>query len=344
MLILGGAIADRYGRRPVLFLGICASTVLWEGLALATSLWPLVLVISFEAACGWAMFMTANNAIIADLTRVTQRTEAYSLSRVAVAAGMVVGPLCGSLLLRAGLGFRGLFAIGGAVCLLFLLLTLLWLRETRPASVPGTGASLSTLAGYRAVFADHRFLAFCALTLLPLYGFGQLWVTFPVALQSLLGISAASWGLLVTFYALTAALLQYPLVRRLRGYDKMALMAAASALLALGLGGVAFVSPGWPIVALMLLVSLGVMLLIPISATIVSEMAPVALRGRYMGAWTLVWIGGIALGPTLGGLAMDGLGARGAYLLILATGLVGSLLFALQRTRPPVPATTPPRA
>jgi MFS family permease len=342
MLILGGAIADRYGRRPVLILGICASAVLWEGLAFSRGLWPVMLVIAFEAGCGWAMFMTANNAIIADLTPPARRAEAYSLSRVAVSTGMVVGPLCASFLLRAGSGFRSLFALGGAVCLLFLLLTLLWLKETKPATGTHAETALSTLAGYRVVFADRRFLAFCALMLLPLYGFGQLWVTFPVAVASLLGISPASWGLLVTLYALSAALLQYPLVRRVRGYDKMSLMAVASALVGLGMGGVAFVAPGWPIVALVLLVSLGVVLLVPISATIVSEMAPEELRGRYMGAWTLVWIGGLALGPTLGGIAMDYLGARAAYLLILATGLVGDLLFAFQRTGRTAPAATHP--
>ena len=342
VLILGGAIADRYGRRPVLVLGICASAVLWEGLAFSQGLWPVVLVIAFEAGCGWAMFMTANNAIIADLTPLARRAEAYSLSRVAVSAGMVVGPLCASFLLRAGFGFRTLFALGGAVCLLFVLLTLLWLKETKPATRTQAETAVSTLAGYRVVFADRHFLAFCTLMVLPLYGFGQLWVTFPVAVASLLGISAANWGLLVTLYALTAVLLQYPLVRRLRGCDKMSLMAVASALIGLGMGGVAFVGPGWPIVALVLLVSLGVVLLVPISSTIVSEMAPEELRGRYMGAWTLVWIGGLALGPTLGGIAMDDLGARGACLLILATGLLGSVLFALQRVRPAVPAATSP--
>jgi MFS family permease len=342
VLVAGGAIADRYGRRPVLCLGICASATLYGGLALTGSLALLVVLITFEAGCGWAMFMTANNAIIADLTPLRRRAEAYSLSRVAVSVGMVVGPLSASLLLGAGLAYRPLFALGGAVMLLFLLLVLIWLPETRPAAALDADEPLSTWAGYRAVFADRRFLAFCALTLLPLYGFGQLWVTFPVAVHGLLGVPAASWGLLVTLYALSGALLQYPVVRRLRGAHRRRLMAAASALIALGMGGVVFAAPGWSIVVLVLLIGLGVVLLVPISSTIVAEMAPQRLRGRYMGAWTLVWMGGLALGSTLGGLAMDDLGARGAYMLILATGLLGSLLFALQKAKPAVTAALPP--
>ena len=49
----------------------------------------------------------------------------------------------------------------------------------------------------------------------------------------------------------------------------------------------------------------GALLLIPISSTVSAEMAPVALRGRYMGTWTLVQEAGYALGPLFGGMAMD---------------------------------------
>ncbi len=341
MMIVGGALADRYGRLPVLRLGICASATLFAGLALAGQLWQLVLFVAFEAACGWTMFSTANSAMIADLTPAKQRARAYSLSRVAVSSGMVVGPLCGSLLLRLGAGFRTLFACGSALCLVFLVFSLLMFTETRPAPLPSAD-SRSAWAGYRRVLSDRRFLSLCAVTLLPLYGFGQLWVTFPIALHERLGVSAASWGLLITLYALAIVLFQYPLVRRLERYDKTALMAAGSALVGVGMGGAALLMRSWPIVVFMLLVSLGVMLLIPISATVVAEMAPASLRGRYMGAWTLAWTLGTALGPTLGGPLMDLLGVRGAYMLVLACGLAGSGLFLVRGRCLAAPAVTRP--
>jgi len=72
----------------------------------------------------------------------------------------------------------------------------------------------------------------------------------------------------------------------------------------------------------------GALLLIPISSTVSAEMAPVALRGRYMGTWTLVQEAGYALGPTFGGMAMDGFGERGAALIVIACGLTGAALYA----------------
>jgi MFS family permease len=329
--IAAGAIADRFGRRGVLILAICAGITLFEGLALAGRLWQVVAVITIEAAFGWAMFSTANNAMLADLTPLGRRAEAYGISRVAVTAGMAAGPLVGGLLLGAGLDYRVLFASGGAVCGLFLLLVLLRFKESRPAAPADAKGRSSTLAGYRVVLRDRRFLAFCGIALLPLYGFGQIYVTLPVLLHNSVGVAPATWGLLAALYAGCGVLLQYPVVRRTRTHDKLGLLAVGSTCIGAGLAGAAFAPKGIGTVACVLLISAGTMLFVPIAPALVSEMAPAPLRGRYMGAWTFVWMGGTALGPTFGGLAMDRLGGRGAYLVILAASLLGALLFTLLR-------------
>jgi len=274
--------------------------------------------------------MTANNAMLADLASLPTRAEAFGISRVAVNGGMVVGPLAASFFLGAGLAYRPLFVAGGAVCGLFLLLILLRIKESRPAAA-ASAADLSVVAGYRVVLRDRRFLAFCAVALLPLYGFGQFFVTLPVLLRDSVGVSASTWGLLAALYAGCGVLFQYLVVRRTKDWNKMGLLAAASAFIGAGMAGAAYAPPGVVTGACVLLYSVGVMLLVPISAAVVSEMAPLHLRGRYMGAWTLVWMAGCSLGPTFGGLAMDRLGARGAYGVILAAALLGTVLFASLR-------------
>lgn len=326
--IAGGAIADRLGRRVVLIVAACAAITLFEGLALAREPWQVVAVIAFEAVFGWALYLTANNAMLADFTPPARRSEAYGISRTANNAGMVTGPLVAALLLGVGLGYRALFATGGLVCALFLVLVLVFLKESRPAGVvmgqpPG--------GGYRAVLGDRRFLALCAITLLPLYGFGQIYITLPVLLRESVGVSPAQWALLAALYAAAGVFLQYPIVRRTRGFDKLALLSLASVCLGIGLAGAAFAPRGIATAACILLVSAGSMLLVPIAPALVSQMAPPELRGRYMGTWTLVWMTGAALAPIFGGMALDHLG-RDAYLVILAVCLLGALAFALLRS------------
>ncbi len=329
--IVGGAIADRFGRRPVLILAICAGMALYIGLAVAHQLWLVIALFAFEAAFGWAQYLTASNAMVTDLTPLSRRAEAFSLLRVAMNAGITVGPLMAAPLIGFDPTFRTSFLGAGLVCGIFLVMVLTLFKETRPPATGG-GSMGAAFRGYGRVLRDRRMLAFCVVALLPLYGFGQIWVTMPIVLADLHGVSAGMWGILLVVYGASTALLQYPVVRVLGRVDHMLLLALASLCIGLGAGSAAFVP--WPYTfACTITISFGIVLLVPISSTVVSRLAPTALRGRYMGFWTLVYIGGYALGPLLGGWAMDALGGRRAFAVVAAAGVLGALLFPLLRTR-----------
>ena len=177
---------------------------------------------------------------------------------------------------------------------------------------------------------------FCLVALLPLYVFAQVFVTMPIMLGDVQDVSAAQWGLLMVGYGLFVTVMQYPVVWLLRKRNDIVSLAVASACLGLGVGATPFTP--WPLTFVCIaVVSLGLVLFIPISATVVSRLAPLELRGRYMGAWTLVYMGGYALGPLLGGRAVDALGGRAAFVLAGAIGLAGGAVFLLlrRRLRPP---------
>ena len=331
--IAGGAAADHLGRKPVLLLGMAATVTLFVGLAFARSVPLVVLLIVFEASCGWSMFQMSSNAIVSDALPDERRTEGYSITRTAAAGGIVVGPLLGGLLLRYDPSYRLTFVVGGAFCALIFVVMLLRLTESRPAEAAAHARVRDTFAGYVHVLRDRRLLAFAGATLLPLYCHGQFLMTFPILLKDTVGVSSSTVGLLYSLYALTNMLVQYPMGRRLREADRMKVMAAASTFMGVGLSGAAFAPRGVATAAFVALVAVGTALLQPFSVTVVSHLAPVRLRGRYMGAWTLVWTTGIALGPIFGGFAMDRLGGRGAFALTLVAGLSGAALYLLLSRR-----------
>ena len=293
--VAGGALCDKVGRRPVLIVAILGSMTLYIGLGLTRDLTVIVALIAFEAAFGWAQFITASNAMIADVTTTKQRTEAFSVSRVALNAGITVGPLIALPLLAADPSYRLNFFASGIVCAAFLLIVVLRLRETRPETVEAVSVT-AAFRGYGAVLRDRHMLAFCLIALLPLYAFGQIWATMPVMLADLHGVTAQRWSVAMVVYGISMVVLQYPVIRVLRDADHMLLMALACVALGTGVGVAAFVS--WPAtLACIASIAVGIVLLLPIAATVVSRLAPVDLRGRYMGMWTIVYMGGYALGP-----------------------------------------------
>jgi MFS family permease len=359
--LVAGSISDRFGRRAVMLICAASEALMYGGLAFANHLWLVFLLVFFDRALGWPMYLTASNAMVADLVTPRLRAEGYSLIRLMIGAGTVVGPLVSALLLTARFAVADLFVLAGTGCLIYLGFTVLVLHETRPArprrqrSKSLTGGATqafgsfvwagltrparprrrgkgTTNTGYRQVLRDRRFLAFCLISLLPLYCFGQLYSSLPLLVTGILHIGPATWGLLMSLSSLVIVVAQYPIVRLAKRFDAMIGVAAASLLFGLGVGLIAFVPAGWPLFAAIVLFSLAQALYAPLSSTIVADTASVDLRGRYMGSWTLIWTAGQAsFGPMLGGVLLDGLGAHLSYGMIIAFGALGASLYPLLR-------------
>jgi len=332
--VVGGRLTDTFGRRPMLVLSLASGIIWFVGFAFADAAWQVAVLVAIESAFGWPLFQTASNAMVADLIPLRRRQEAYSITRVAMNVGVVLGPAAAGLALGWGVSFRDLFLAAAAGILGIAVLMLLWIRESRPASaLAGTSGAEGGRGGYRVVFRDRGFLLFCAVAVLPVFCFGNFGSIFSVYITDFLGIGFSTWGALLAWNAAIVALIQFPMIRATRHRNRMLLLALGSALLAVGLGGSALAAGLVSLVVLVTLMSLGEVFLAPVAAAEVSDLSPEAVRGRYMGVWTLVWNGGASLGPLYGGWAMDALGGREAFGTLLGIGLLGAALFVVLARR-----------
>jgi MFS family permease len=366
-----GSLSDRYGRRAVMVGCALCEAVGYGGLAFAHSFWPIMILMVIDRGIGWPLYLTASNAMTADLLRPHLRAEGYGLVRLMIGAGYVIGPTLAAVALALGASLAALFLVAGAGCLAYLVFVLAALKETRPRhthSRPATDfeegpspfglLSLFTRPGrlrarerrrargdsgwshgWSRVLHDRRFVLFCLISLLPLFIFGQTYTTFPVLLTTYRHLPQATWGLLVSVLGLVMVLAQYPAVRTLRRVPALYAVGVGSLLFGVGMGLAAFVPLGWPLVTTVAVLSVAMAMFSPMAVTAVSHMAAPELRGRYMGSWTLLWTGGgSALGPLLGGVVLATLGAEVMGALLLALGAGGALLYVVLGRRLPLPA------
>jgi DHA1 family multidrug resistance protein-like MFS transporter len=125
-----GAISDRWGRRPVILIGLlgfCASFVVFS-FAL-DHLW-LMYASRFMGGLFSGAVIACAVAYVADITKEEQRTKGMGLVGMAIGVGFIIGPGLGGLL--SVFGDRTPFLVSSALALLVWLFALRNLTESLP--------------------------------------------------------------------------------------------------------------------------------------------------------------------------------------------------------------------
>jgi DHA1 family tetracycline resistance protein-like MFS transporter len=91
-----GALSDRFGRRPVLLLGIGGLALGFLVTGLATALWLLVAVRLFSG--GMQANAAVANAYVADITPAEERARRFGLLGAMFGIGFTLGPVLGGVL------------------------------------------------------------------------------------------------------------------------------------------------------------------------------------------------------------------------------------------------------
>ncbi len=128
-LLTAGVLADRYGRRLVLLVGLAAFTAASLACALATSGTALDLARAAQGL-GAAAMSAAVLAVLAHEFQGRDRGLAFGIWGAATGAALAIGPLVGGVIVD-GPGWRWVFAINLPLGALLLAAGLRWLPESR---------------------------------------------------------------------------------------------------------------------------------------------------------------------------------------------------------------------
>jgi EmrB/QacA subfamily drug resistance transporter len=154
LLLPGGGIGDRYGRRVALIIGLA---IFGSGSAVATSASSAGQLIALRAVVGVgaALVMPATLSMITSTFPASKRTRAVSIW-AAVAGGAGVLGLLASGVLLAALSWRSIFGLNAVLSLLALAGTLRFLPESADPDAPRldvAGAAIAVAALVALVFS-----------------------------------------------------------------------------------------------------------------------------------------------------------------------------------------------
>jgi len=328
LFVVGGALADRYGIRPVVLAG-CALRIAgfaWLGYADSTAtVIGAVLLIGFAAALFSPAVESevARQAVVWEEQGNGSRTRVLALFTVAGQAGAFVGPLLGGLLLSVD--FRVVCLVGAGIFVLVLAGHALLL----PQHIPGR-ERIRAKGGVRTLLRNRRFLALCSAYGAYLLAYNQLYLALPDEVERATGSQTA----LAWLFALSSLLVvtaQLPVTRWVG--DRLALrrsMVVGMLLISAGFAVVALARPAaWtgtvgllPAAGFVVLLTFGQMLVAPVARAWVPDLAEEGRLGLYTGALSSVSGLIVLVGSSLTGTLLDtGLPAAVPWLVLAAVPL-----------------------
>ncbi len=213
---LWGPTSDRFGRRPVLLLGIALYVVATLGCALSPTM-ELLLALRVVQGIGAGAGSILSRTIIRDLFQGAEMARVMSLTLAAFITAPIVAPTVGALILTVA-PWRGIFVFLAIYGVALLVLTWVYLEESLARRSPDA-LSLARLAGgYRAMLGNPDSRAYAIAVMFVFATLTTYLTNAPSVFMQTYKVSPSLFGLMFAIVAACSAagnLINARIVRRL---------------------------------------------------------------------------------------------------------------------------------
>lgn len=311
--IIGGSLSDSqfWGRRRTLLLSAAISSISSFALAATNNFFTFVLA-NLLGGFGIGLYWPATEAAVADLTEGQVRQEAYAVVRLADNLGLGLGIILGGILISFTSNYRMLFIIDAISFIVFFAVVYLVIKETYKGdgetSITTRKSWLFLPHSWQTALSDRLLLVFVLVNIL--------FTTYISQLHSTIGLyfggrfSSQVISLLFSWHMVFAILTMIPVSRLLKRFNHPQALMISALFWSIGfifvwlIGGMPKLQLIWAVLA-MGIFAIATVSYTPSAAAFVADIAPASVRGVYLSINSLCWAIGYAIGPPLGGWAMD---------------------------------------
>jgi predicted MFS family arabinose efflux permease len=272
------------------------------------------------------MFRPAMFVSLGAYAKPENRTRALTLVRLAINLGFAAGPALGGLLIMS-VGYKGLFWVDGATCILAISIFWLLVKEKKKSKFTDKEHPGEVLT--HSVFKDTPFWIFLTGTLITGILFFQLFTTIPLYHKEQFNLSEFQTGLLLTLNGVLIFFLEMPIVSYIEKHKINKVKVITFGALAMAISMYLLLINNWAgiLIIMMLFMTFGEMFAFPFSNSFAMSRAPKGHEGRYMAIFTMSYSSAHILSAEAGMDMIRLFSYQNNWFFMGTLGVIGVLLF-----------------
>lgn len=312
-----GFLGDKYGKRRIMLISLVLTGTMSFAMAFCNSVFSY-LIVNLLIGGTRSIFSAALPAYVTDITPQSVHRLVFNVTFLVVNLAGAFGPLIGVYFAHQHSGT--IFIISGVIFYASALLMPFVLAKdpSEPSQSQQVALKLSTV--FNLLAKDRVLLGILIAT--TIYWFAYAHMEAPIAqVLEMRDPNSATFlfGLMWIINTLMIVFLQLPSALVSKHVPVLWLCYAGTLLICLCFLGLAFFYSGTAFVLCIILLTMGEIIVSPLSNVIVAQIAPENLRSTYFGVIALASIGG-GLSPIVGSIFLQFFGSEVLFLFI--TGLI----------------------